>query len=115
VQECHQNKLRKEESTGNRKLPERILLIKLKSNSFQLVDRILVNQAVKQLPDGYRKLMTLHEVQRFDHEEIAELLSCASDTSKSQLYKAGKNFAGCWGLITIVSIQKLHEVIQKVF
>jgi len=44
-----QNKLRKEETTENRRLPKRISAYKVKSNSSRLVDQILLNQVVKQL------------------------------------------------------------------
>jgi RNA polymerase sigma-70 factor (ECF subfamily) len=52
------------------------------------VDRIALKTAIDKLPPGYRKVFLLHDVEGFEHEEIATILSCSSGTSKSQLHKA---------------------------
>jgi RNA polymerase sigma-70 factor, ECF subfamily len=52
------------------------------------VDRIALIQAIKELPDGYRTIFLLHEVDGYEHREIAELLDCSVGNSKSQLHKA---------------------------
>lgn len=52
------------------------------------VERIALTQAIKELPDGYRTIFLLHEVDGYDHREIAELLDCSVGNSKSQLHKA---------------------------
>jgi RNA polymerase sigma-70 factor (ECF subfamily) len=52
------------------------------------VDRIALNTAIDKLPPGYRKVFILHDVEGFEHEEIATILRCSSGTSKSQLHKA---------------------------
>jgi RNA polymerase sigma-70 factor, ECF subfamily len=52
------------------------------------VDRISLTQAIKELPDGYRTIFLLHEVDGYEHREIAELLDCSVGNSKSQLHKA---------------------------
>ena len=44
--------------------------------------------AIKELPRGYRTIFLLHEVQGYDHQEIAEMLGCCAGNSKSQLHKA---------------------------
>jgi RNA polymerase sigma-70 factor (ECF subfamily) len=44
--------------------------------------------AIGQLPDGYRAVLVLHDVEGLSHEEIAEILGCRIGTSKSQLHKA---------------------------
>jgi RNA polymerase sigma-70 factor (ECF subfamily) len=41
--------------------------------------------AFAQLPPGYRAVLTLHDLEGYKHEEIAELLGIAVGTSKSQL------------------------------
>ena len=51
-------------------------------------DRISLTQAIKELPDGYRTIFLLHEVDGYEHREIAELLDCSVGNSKSQLHKA---------------------------
>ena len=55
-----------------------------------LVDRIDLQPAVDQLPDGYRQIFVLYDVLGFDHTEIAEILGCSIGNSKSQLHKARK-------------------------
>src|SRR5436189_177850 len=44
--------------------------------------------AIEQLPDGYKNVFVLHDVQGFEHEEVARILGCSVGTSKSQLHKA---------------------------
>ncbi|HWY55203.1 MAG TPA: sigma-70 family RNA polymerase sigma factor [Terriglobales bacterium] len=52
------------------------------------VDRIALSRAMKELPPGYRTIFLLHEVEGYEHQEIAEMLGCSVGNSKSQLYKA---------------------------
>jgi len=52
------------------------------------IDRLALIRAIGKLPAGYRTIFLLHEVEGYDHEEIAELLDCSVGTSKSQLHKA---------------------------
>src|SRR6266851_8752575 len=52
------------------------------------IDRIALARAIKELPDGYRTIFLLHEVDGYEHQEIAELLDCSVGNSKSQLHKA---------------------------
>ncbi len=55
-------------------------------------DRILnqrvLSPALDRLPDGYRKVLVMHDVEGMTHEEIAERLGVSVGTSKSQLHKA---------------------------
>ena len=52
------------------------------------VDRIALTRAIKVLPLGYRTVFLLHEVQGYEHQEIARILRCSIGNSKSQLHKA---------------------------
>jgi RNA polymerase sigma-70 factor (ECF subfamily) len=52
------------------------------------LDRITLARVITQLPDGYRTVYLLHEVQGYKHQEIAGLLECSMGNSKSQLHKA---------------------------
>jgi RNA polymerase sigma-70 factor (ECF subfamily) len=52
------------------------------------VDRIALRRAVEELPAGCRQVFDLHEVEGFQHHEIAQLLECSIGNSKSQLHKA---------------------------
>jgi RNA polymerase sigma-70 factor (ECF subfamily) len=52
------------------------------------VDRVALACAIRELPDGYRTIFLLHEVEGYEHQEIAEMLGCSVGNSKSQLHKA---------------------------
>jgi RNA polymerase sigma-70 factor (ECF subfamily) len=52
------------------------------------VDRVALASAIKELPPGYRTIFLLHEVEGYEHQEIAEMLGCSVGNSKSQLHKA---------------------------
>jgi len=52
------------------------------------IDRIALHRAIRELPEGCRKIFALHEVEGFQHHEIAEMLECSIGNSKSQLHKA---------------------------
>jgi RNA polymerase sigma-70 factor (ECF subfamily) len=53
-----------------------------------VIDRIDLERAISRLALGYRAVLLLHDVEGYEHEEIARLLSIAIGTSKSQLHKA---------------------------
>jgi len=52
------------------------------------VDRMTLERAMQALPDGYRKVFYLHDVEGYEHQEIAEMVGCSVGNSKSQLHKA---------------------------
>jgi RNA polymerase sigma factor (sigma-70 family) len=47
-----------------------------------------VKEAIEQLPDGYRVILSLYLLEGYDHDEIAEILKISSSTSRSQLSRA---------------------------
>ncbi|MDD2633713.1 MAG: RNA polymerase sigma factor [Bacteroidales bacterium] len=49
-----------------------------------------LEKAIANLPEGYRTIFTLYEIEGFKHREIAELMDISESTSKSQLFKAKK-------------------------
>jgi len=51
-------------------------------------DRIDLERAIARLPNGYRAVLVLHDVEGFTHEEISRQLGIAVGTSKSQLFDA---------------------------
>ena len=57
-------------------------------NATSLIDRISLDEAIRQLAPGYRVVFILHDVEGYEHHQISEMLGCAIGTSKSQLYKA---------------------------
>lgn len=52
------------------------------------IDRLALERAVAALPAGYRLIFVLHDVEGFEHNEIATMLDCSVGNSKSQLHKA---------------------------
>jgi RNA polymerase sigma-70 factor, ECF subfamily len=52
------------------------------------IDRITLERAVEDLPPGYRLVFVLHDVEGYEHNEIAGMLDCSIGNSKSQLHKA---------------------------
>jgi len=52
------------------------------------IDRITLRRAMQELPAGCRQIFALHEVQGYQHHEIAKMLDCSVGNSKSQLHKA---------------------------
>jgi len=52
------------------------------------VDRIDLERALKQLPPGYKAVFILHDVQGYEHQQIAHIRGCSLGNSKSQLHKA---------------------------
>jgi RNA polymerase sigma-70 factor, ECF subfamily len=52
------------------------------------LDRVNLERAVEQLPPGYKSVFILHDVQGYEHNEIAEMMGCSIGNSKSQLHKA---------------------------
>ena len=55
-----------------------------------IFDRVNLQRAVSQLPQGYKAAFILHDLQGYQHKEIAEILGCSVGTCKSQLHRARK-------------------------
>jgi RNA polymerase sigma-70 factor (ECF subfamily) len=47
-----------------------------------------LEEAIAELPPRARMIFVLHDIQGFQHNEIAAMLDCSEGTSKSQLHKA---------------------------
>lgn len=52
------------------------------------VDRVALERAISKLPAGYRTIFILHDIEGYEHNEIAKILGCSIGNSKSQLHKA---------------------------
>lgn len=52
------------------------------------IDRVNLQRAIDELPPGYKQVFVLHDVQGYEHNEIAEMMGCSIGNSKSQLHKA---------------------------
>jgi RNA polymerase sigma-70 factor (ECF subfamily) len=51
-------------------------------------DRMDLEAAIAKLPKGARRVFTLHDVEGFKHEEIAEMLGVTTGATKAQLHRA---------------------------
>lgn len=47
-----------------------------------------LERAIARLPDGCRAAFLLHDVEGFEHHEVASILGVSTGTSKSQVHKA---------------------------
>jgi RNA polymerase sigma-70 factor, ECF subfamily len=72
---------------GQRFLPQE-LLGGLDTTLISAIDRLTLELAVAELPLGFRTVFVLHDVEGYQHSEIARLLGVSEGTSKSQLHRA---------------------------
>jgi RNA polymerase sigma-70 factor, ECF subfamily len=78
-----------EETPGNEgDAPTLKKLVRSDRQLSSVVDRVMLKNALRQLPRGYKKIFLLHDLLGYEHHEIAKVLGCAIGTSKSQLHKA---------------------------
>jgi RNA polymerase sigma-70 factor, ECF subfamily len=54
----------------------------------QAISRLDLERAIDALPPGSRAAFLLHDVEGFEHREIADILGISEGTSKSQVHKA---------------------------
>jgi RNA polymerase sigma-70 factor (ECF subfamily) len=80
--------VRSERTTEDGSLPIQIANGTANPGKMAVIDHISLVEAIRQLPQGYRTVFILHDVEGYEHEEIAKILGCAPGTSKSQLHKA---------------------------
>ncbi len=80
---------------------DKIIDISSSQTSEEVEAKVDINQirkAIQKLPDGFRIVFSLYQIEGYDHEEISEILNISKSTSKSQYHRAKK---------------KLREVLQK--
>lgn len=61
------------------------------------LDPVDLERAIRALPEGYRTVLLLHDVEGYRHEEIAERLGVTAGTSKSQLFHARRALRAALG------------------
>ncbi len=52
--------------------------------------RPYLEEAIRKLPEGYRMVFVLYDIEGYSHKEVGEMLEISVGTSKSQLHKARK-------------------------
>ena len=77
-----------EKTSEDGEIPEQTVHGTSNPNKMPVVDRIALKKAIAELPNGYRNVFMLHDVEGFEHEEVARHLGISVGTSKSQLHKA---------------------------
>jgi RNA polymerase sigma-70 factor (ECF subfamily) len=77
-----------EKTTEDGEVPLRAVDGTENPNKMSIVDRIALENAIEQLPPGYKNVFVLHDIEGYEHEEVARILGCSIGTSKSQLHKA---------------------------
>ena len=60
----------------------------IEARPVRLNEKMDLERALARLPEGYRTVLVLHDIEGFTHEEISQQLSIAVGTSKSQLFDA---------------------------
>ena len=84
---------------GGDTLPE----VRIRARQAEPDLKVRLRRAIDRLPEGYRTVFVLHDVEGYTHEEIASALGIQSGTSKAQLSRARARlrtelaeFAGEW-------------------
>lgn len=80
--------VRSELTTEDGEMPEQVEPLTIKTQTTPMIDHLALAAAIEKLPPGYCKIFLLHDVDGYEHEEIAKLLGISAGTSKSQLHKA---------------------------
>ncbi|MEO6390796.1 MAG: RNA polymerase sigma factor [Pyrinomonadaceae bacterium] len=83
-----------EQTTEEGETPVQVVVGTGNPRNMPVVDRIALDKAISLLPPGYRTVFLLHDVEGYEHEEIARRLGCSVGTSKSQLHKARMKLRG---------------------
>jgi RNA polymerase sigma-70 factor (ECF subfamily) len=83
-----------EKTSEDGEMPEQMVHGTANPNKMPVVDRIALKNAIAELPNGYRNVFLLHDVEGFEHEEVARHLGISVGTSKSQLHKARLKLRG---------------------
>lgn len=86
--------VKNEKTTEDGEMPEHLVpQTKTKAN-LPILNRIDINKAIAALPPGYKSVFILHDVEGFEHSEVARILGISVGTSKSQLHKARLKLRG---------------------
>ena len=81
---CVRESKRKRERQAEEQIPDNFPAPAARS----ALDGISLENAIANLPSGYRQVLVLHDLEGYTHEEIGALLEISPGTSKSQLHHA---------------------------
>ena len=83
-----------EKTSQDGEMPEQVVPGTENQTRMPVLDRIAITRAIAELPPGYKSVFVLHDVEGYEHEEVARLLGISVGTSKSQLHKARLKLRG---------------------
>ncbi len=86
--------VKNEKTTEDGEMPEHLLPNTRSKANLPILNRLDLNKAITGLPPGYRSVFVLHDVEGFEHSEVARILGISVGTSKSQLHKARLKLRG---------------------
>ncbi len=86
--------VKNEKTSDDGEMPEQTVTGSANPRKMQVIDRIALKNAITELPNGYRNVFVLHDVEGYEHEEVARMLNISVGTSKSQLHKARLKLRG---------------------
>ena len=86
--------VKNERTSEDGEIPEQVVHGTANPRKMPVVDRIALKNAIAELPNGYRRVFVLHDVEGFEHEEVARMMGISIGTSKSQLHKARLKLRG---------------------
>ena len=86
--------VKNEKTSEDGEIPEQIVPGTENQAKMPVLDRIALTRAIEQLPPGYKSAFVLHDVEGYEHEEVARILGISVGTSKSQLHKARLKLRG---------------------
>jgi RNA polymerase sigma-70 factor (ECF subfamily) len=69
------------------------------------IERIDLERALTELPEGCRAAFLLHDVEGLEHKEVSDVLGIAEGTSKSQVHKARLRLRGLLARKTVIGNQ----------
>jgi RNA polymerase sigma-70 factor (ECF subfamily) len=95
--------VRREQTTEDGETPEPKVVPAQIPSQMRAIDRLTLDKAIAQLPPGYKAVFILHDVEGYEHTEIARMLGSCVGTSKSQLHKARKK------LRDLLKDESLHQ------
>ena len=86
--------VKNEKTSQDGEMPEQIVPGTENQMRMPVLDRIALTRAIAELPPGYKSVFTLHDIEGYEHEEVARIMKISVGTSKSQLHKARLKLRG---------------------
>lgn len=86
--------VKNERTSDDGEMPEQTVHGTADPTRMPVVDRIALKNAIAELPNGYKRVFVLHDIEGFEHEEVARMMGISIGTSKSQLHKARLKLRG---------------------